>query len=71
MQGFGIKHFIVDTDGNCEILIPLFLEAGVTGLFPFEVRAGMDIEKIREKYPNLIILGGIDKIALAKGKNEN
>ena len=30
----------------------------------------MDIEKTRKEYPDLVIMGGIDKIALAKGKKE-
>ncbi|MCL5986174.1 MAG: hypothetical protein M1371_06365 [Actinobacteria bacterium] len=68
MKSFGIRHFIVDTDGNFEVLIPLFMEGGVTGFYPFEVQAGMDIEKVRENYPKLIIMGGIDKMALASGK---
>ncbi len=35
---------------------------------PFEVAAGMDIVEVREAFPKLGILGGIDKRALAKGK---
>jgi len=66
----GVKNFFVDSDGNCEELIPLFIEGGVTGILPFEVQGGMDIEKIREQFPKLVIMGGIDKIALAKGKDE-
>lgn len=60
----GIRHHIVDTDGFVEPLLPLFLEAGITGLFPFEVRAGNDVERVRKDYPRLEILGGIDKTAL-------
>jgi uroporphyrinogen decarboxylase len=60
----GIKHHIVDSDGYVEGLIPLFLEIGMTGLQPFEIRAGNDIERIRKNYPDLEILGGIDKTAL-------
>jgi len=70
MKEEGVENFFVDTDGNFEALIPLFIEGGVNGLLPFEVQAGMDIEKIRKEYPGLIIMGGIDKIALAKGRNE-
>lgn len=69
MAGDGVKSFFVDTDGNCEQLIPLFLEGGVTGLLPFEIQAGMNIEKVRAQYPDLIIMGGIDKTALSKGKD--
>ncbi|HUU41084.1 MAG TPA: uroporphyrinogen decarboxylase family protein [Desulfatiglandales bacterium] len=69
MADYGVKNFFVDTDGNCEKLIPLFIEGGVTGLLPFEVNAGMDVEKVRAQYPRLIIMGGIDKTALSKGKD--
>ena len=65
-----IKHFIVDTDGNVSGLIPLFLEVGITGMYPFEVQAGNNLLEIREKYPDLQIFGGIDKNKLAQGKNE-
>ena len=69
MAEYGIKNFFVDTDGNCSELIPLFMEGGVTGLLPFEVASGMDIEKVRAKYPDLVIMGGLDKVALAKDKD--
>jgi uroporphyrinogen decarboxylase len=64
----GVKHHIVDSDGFVEDLIPLFLEVGMTGIQPFEVRAGNDIERVRRRYPRLQILGGIDKTALQDKK---
>ena len=70
MKELGAKNFFVDTDGNCEVLIPLFIEGGVTGLLPFEAQSSMDMEKSRKEYPDLVIMGGIDKTALAKGKPE-
>ena len=70
LKEMGVKNIIVDTDGNCWDLIPLFLEGGVTGLYPMEVAAGMDVVEVRKKYPNLQIMGGIDKRVLAKGRNE-
>lgn len=63
----GIDLVLLDTDGDVWGLIPLFLEAGVTGLYPFEVRAGMDVAEVRAKHPRLQMLGGIDKTALAAG----
>ena len=63
-RGRGIKHFVVDSDGLVDDLIPLFGEAGITALLPFEVRAGNDIEQVRRRYPTLGIMGGIDKTAL-------
>jgi hypothetical protein len=64
----GIKFFNVDCDGNIISLIPLFLEAGITSMYPFEQQAGNDIAEIRQKYPKLGIMGGIDKNILRKGK---
>jgi len=45
----GIKNILVDTDGNMDVLIPLFLEAGVTGIYPIEARAGNDLVAIRKQ----------------------
>jgi uroporphyrinogen decarboxylase len=66
-KGFGVDIVLVDTDGDCRLLIPLFLEGGVTGIYPFEVQAGMDVQEIRETFPRLQILGGVDKKELARG----
>ena len=33
-------------------------------MFPMEVNAGMDVVKVRESFPNLQMIGGIDKMAL-------
>ncbi len=68
LKGHGVNHVILDTDGNCWSLIPLFIEGGITGLQPMEVAAGMDIVEVRKSFPRLQILGGIDKRTLAKGK---
>jgi len=66
-RGRGVKVVFVDTDGDCRQLIPLFLEGGVTGLYPFEVQAGMDVRAIREAFPRLQMLGGVDKREIAGG----
>jgi uroporphyrinogen-III decarboxylase len=60
-RGMGIRHYLVDTDGDARKLIPLWIEAGITGIYPFEVQANMNVEEIGRQYPNLILLGGIDK----------
>lgn len=65
----GIKKIFVDTDGNVEELIPLFIEAGVNMMYPFERQAGNDLLEIRKKYPNFVIIGGFDKNTLYKGKD--
>ncbi len=70
LKDYGVRNIIVDTDGNCWKLIPLFLEGGVTGLVPMEVAAGMNIIEVRKEFPKLQIMGGIDKRALIKGEKE-
>ncbi len=69
-RDFGVRHILLDTDGDCWSLIPLFLEGGITGLYPFEVNASMDVVKVREAFPRLQMMGGLDKMALAAGKAE-
>jgi len=64
----GIEVIFVDSDGDVSALIPLWLEAGVNGVFPMEVAAGMDVVALRRQYGrNLLMTGGIDKRALARG----
>ena len=63
-----IDVVFVDTDGHVDELIPLFLEAGVRGIYPMEVNAGMDVARLRREYGrDLLMTGGIDKRALAAG----
>lgn len=66
-RSYGVNVVLLDTDGDCTKLIPGFLDGGVTGLYPFEVQAGMDVRTVREAFPGLQILGGIDKKEIAAG----
>ena len=68
LKEHGIDIIFVDTDGDCRLLIPGFLEGGVTGLYPLEVRAGMDIVELRKQYPRLLMQGGLDKTKVAEGR---
>lgn len=63
-----IEAIIVDTDGDCLKLIRLLLDAGIDCLMPFEVQAGMDVAAIGRQYPELGIMGGLDKRALTRGR---
>jgi uroporphyrinogen decarboxylase len=59
----------IDSDGNVNELIPLWLEVGINFPWPLEVAAGMDAVALRKKYGNdLILSGNIDKRVFAKGK---
>lgn len=64
----GVPWIVVDTDGNCELLIPLLLEAGVDAIWPLEHASEMDPVAIRKKFGRALRLwGGVDKRELAKG----
>lgn len=65
----GVDTIFVDSDGDVSQLIPLWLEAGVNGIYPMEVAAGMDVVKLRRQYgKNLLMTGGIDKRVLAQDR---
>jgi hypothetical protein len=65
----GVRYFMVDSDGNCEALIPLLMECGVDAIWPLERVANMHPVKIRQRFGrDLRLFGGVDKMELAKGK---
>ncbi|MEM2905825.1 MAG: uroporphyrinogen decarboxylase family protein [Candidatus Bathyarchaeia archaeon] len=64
----GIDIIMVDSDGNHDILTPLWLEVGVNCPYPLEVNAGMDAAAMRKTYGKALrLIGNIDKRALAQG----
>ncbi len=69
LRDHGIDIHMVDSDGNVDELIPLWLEVGVNMVYPMEVAAGCDILAYREQYgTDLIIMGGVDKRELRTDK---
>jgi uroporphyrinogen decarboxylase len=68
LKEHGVRIIFVDTDGDCFDLIPLFIEAGVTGMYPIEVSCGMDLLKVRRTFPRLQLMGGIPKSEIALGR---
>jgi len=74
MVGFarevGVDIVLTDSDGYVEELIPLIVETGVTGMYPFERAAGNDLLRIREAFPGFQILGGFDKRVLFEGSTQ-
>ena len=69
LRSKGVDVIHMDSDGNLNELIPLWLESGINHFWPLEVAAGNDAVALRKKYgKNLILSGNIDKRALIKGK---
>ena len=68
LRGKGVKYVGLDSDGQIGPLIPVWMDAGLNFLYPFEVQSGMDVNAVRREYgPGLRLWGGVDKRALAKG----
>ncbi|MEI6789140.1 MAG: uroporphyrinogen decarboxylase family protein [bacterium] len=55
----GIK-VLFHSDGNLNPILDDLVAAGIDGLNPIEVLAGMDVGEIHRRYPHLFMAGGID-----------
>jgi uroporphyrinogen-III decarboxylase len=66
-----VDIIFVDSDGNIEKLLPLWMEVGVNMIWPLEIAAGNDPVALRKEYgKDLILGGGIDKMALIGSKKD-
>jgi len=57
----------VDTDGNAMEYTGLARSYGVNAIYPYEVKAGNDLFKLREQYPDFILLGWLEKETVNEG----
>jgi hypothetical protein len=55
----GLK-VIFHSDGDIMSLVDDLVAAGIDGLNPLEKAAGMDVYTLRKRYPELILVGGVD-----------
>jgi uroporphyrinogen decarboxylase len=64
----GIDLWYTDCDGDVRPLLPYFLEGGINCLFPFEVNSCTHPKVLLDEYgKDLRIMGGFDKMEMAKG----
>ena len=68
LKDAGVDIIMVDSDGDPRALVDLWLEGGVTCIFPWETQMGLDITAARRDYPTLQMIGGIDKHRIALGR---
>jgi len=70
LHSSGVDVTFIDSDGNLNELIPLWLECGINSCWPLECAAGNDAVALRKKYgKDIILAGNIDKRALLKGRD--
>jgi len=68
IRASGCPLIDMDSDGNIEVLVPLWIESGINVCDPIEVAAGNDIVAFRERWgTQMAYRGGIDKRAIAAG----
>jgi len=67
LKAHGIDLWYTDCDGDVRPLLPVFLEAGINCLFPYEVNSCTHPGELLDIYPNLRIMGGVDKMKLIEG----
>ena len=65
----GARTFDQDSDGNMNMVMQDFIDAGVNVMHPLEPAAGMDIVALRERYGQQVaFIGGLDKHCLRRGE---
>lgn len=63
----GVAMFAVDCDGFVERAADLLADCGVNAMFPWEVKAGNDLARVREKHPDFILMGVLEKECINEG----
>jgi len=63
----GVDMVAIDTDGNAMELVPVVEACGVNAIHPFEVKAGNDLFRLRQRHPNFILMGWLEKEVVNEG----
>ena len=64
----GINLWWTDCDGDVRPLVPIFMESGINCMFPFEVHHSGHPGELLDKYEELRMMGGVDKMLMIEGK---
>jgi hypothetical protein len=67
VEELGIRT-IVDTDGDVTLMVPWLMDVGVDGVLPLERQAGVDGMRLREAFPELLMVGHYDKMVMNRGE---
>ncbi len=59
---------LIDSDGDISMALDWFMRAGIEGILPLERQAGVDLEKLRARYPKCLFIGHFDKMVMPKGE---
>ncbi len=68
LRQHGVQKIMVDSDGYTGELCAKLIEVGADAHYPCEIAAGSHPQLLRSRYPNLALVGGIDKFQLSLGR---
>jgi hypothetical protein len=63
----GADLVAVDTDGNAMEFVGVAEACGVNAMYPFEVKAGNDLFVLRERHPDFVLFGWLEKETINEG----
>ena len=64
-------YYLYASDGNLwPVADDLFGKSGIDGYFEIDRRAGMNLRKLRERFPHLVLIGNISSHTLHHGSRE-
>jgi hypothetical protein len=63
----GVTVLTVDSDGCAMQLVPCLVECGFNSLYPFEVHGHNDLFALRERFPELVMFGWLEKEVVNEG----
>ncbi|HGE72611.1 TPA: hypothetical protein ENX78_17355 [Candidatus Poribacteria bacterium] len=65
-------YYLFASDGNLwSVADDLFGNSGVDGFYEIDSRAGMDLHRLREKFPYLTLIGNISSVTLHTGTKDD
>ncbi len=67
LDRYGIDLWYTDCDGDVRPILKHLMDGGINCLFPYEVNSCARPGELLDQYPELRIMGGVDKIEMAKG----
>jgi len=66
----GADLVAIDTDGNAMEFVGVAEGCGVNAVYPFEVKAGNDLFALRERHPDFVFFGWLEKEAVNEGNED-
>jgi len=67
----GVYHMFASDGDLWPVADDLFGASGVDAFYEIEVAAGMDLRRLRETFPHLTLLGGINSATLHRGTSDD